>query len=87
MYLQVEVVNEESGVVSEVLTEGSSFGLNSILYEIPMECSARAMTQVDIFTFSREDFKTVYEEHPEVAGRIAEEATNEFGVKPNFWKL
>ena len=77
-------MDDEAGVASEVLTEGSSFGLKSLLYNTPMESSACAVTHVDMFTFSHADFQHVLKDHPSVADAIAELATKEFGKPVNF---
>ncbi len=58
--------------VKKVLTEGSSFGLQSLLYNIPMELSARAITHVDMFTFGQTDFENVLKDHPHTQALISE---------------
>ena len=83
LLFQVEVV-DEAGEVIEVLTEGSSFGLKSLLYNTPMESSACAVNHVDMFTFSHADFEHVLKDHPSVADLIAEQASKEFGSPVNF---
>ena len=65
--------------MSEVLTEGSSFGLKSLLYNSPMESSACAVSHVDMFTVSHADFQRVLNDHPSVADGIAELAAKEYG--------
>ena len=58
--VQVEVIDhEEPGAVKEVLTEGSYFGDKSLLYNTPMESTVRAITHVDMFTFSQTDYEKV----------------------------
>ena len=84
LYLQVEVLDDESGTVSEVLTEGSSFGLKSLIYNSPMESSARAVSHVDMFTFSHADFQHVLNDHPSMADSITELAAKEFGRRVSF---
>ena len=81
--LQVEVLDDESGT-SEVLTEGSSFGVKSLLYSSPMESSASALSHVEMFTFSHADFQRVLKDHPSVADSIAELAAKEYGKKVSF---
>ena len=78
------MLDDESGQVSEVLTEGSSFGLKSLLYNSPMESTACAVSHVDMFTFSQVDFERVLKDHPSVADGIAELATKQFSTKVNF---
>ena len=85
MYLQIEVLDDESGTVIEVLTEGSSFGLKSLLYNSPMENSACAVSHVDMFTFSQADFQHVLNDHPSVADSIAELAAKEFGRRASLY--
>lgn len=75
---------DENGQVSEVLTEGSSFGLKSLLYNTPMESSACAVSHIDMFTFSNADFQVVLKDHPPVADMIAELASKEFGSPIHF---
>ena len=82
--MQVEVLDDESGTVSEVLTKGSSFGLKSLIYNSPMESSAIAISHVDAFTFSQADFQRVLKHHPSVADSIAELAAKEFGRRASF---
>ena len=78
------MLDDESGTVSEVLTEGSSFGLKSLLYNSPMESSACAVSHVDMFTFSQADFERVLKDHPSMADGIAELAAKEFGRRVSF---
>lgn len=78
------MIDSDAGEVSEVLTEGSSFGLKCLLYNSPMESSARAVNHVDMFTFSHADFERVLKDHPSVANVIAELATEEYGTPVNF---
>ena len=61
------------------MTEGSSFGLKSLLYNSPMESSACAVSHVDMFTVSHADFQHVLNDHPSVADGIAELAAKEYG--------
>ena len=77
-------MNDESGKAREVLTEGSSFGVKSLLYSSPMESSACALSHVEMFTFSHADFQRVLKDHPSVADSIAELAAKEYGKKVSF---
>jgi CRP-like cAMP-binding protein len=79
--LQVEVLSDDSDTASEVLTEGSSFGLESLLFNTPMERSARAVSHVDMFTVSYADFQRVLKDHPSIADSIAELAVKEYGKR------
>lgn len=83
---KVEVI-DETGQVIEVLSEGSSFGLKSLLYNTPMESSACAISHVDMFTFSHADFELVLKDHPSVADAIAKQASEEFGTPVNFTQV
>ena len=67
-----------------MLTEGSSFGLKSLLYNSPMESSACAVSHVDMFTISHADFQCVLDDHPSVADSIAELAAKEYGRRVSF---
>jgi len=70
--------------VQEVLHEGSSFGLKSLLYNIPMESSARAITHVDMFTFSQADFELVLRDHGNMEEMISQVAVGLFGEPLNL---
>ncbi len=60
--------------VKEVLTEEGSFGQESLLYNIPMESSVRAITHVDMFTFGQADFEHVLNDHQNMKDVIHEVA-------------
>ncbi len=60
--------------VNEVLTEGGSFGQESLLYNIPMESSVRAITHVDMFMFGQADFEHVLKDHQNMKDVINEVA-------------
>ncbi len=57
--------------VKEVLTEGGSFGQESLLYNIPMESSVRAITHV---VFGQADFEHVLKDHQNMKDVINEVA-------------
>ena len=67
-----------------MLTEGSSFGLKSLLFNSPMESSACAISHVDMFTISHADFQHVLNDHPSVADSIAELAAKEYGRRLSY---
>ncbi len=60
--------------VKEVLTEGGSFGQESLLYNIPMESSVRAITHLEIFTIGQADFEHVLNDHQNMKNMINEVA-------------
>ncbi len=59
--------------------KGSAFGLKSLLYCTPAECSARAVEHVDLFSFSSAEFVTVLKDFPRVVADIEFTASKEFG--------
>ncbi len=65
---------ENSDQVKQVLTDGNSFGEKSLLYNIPMESSVRAVSHVDMFTFGQTDFESVLSDHPNMEAMINEVA-------------
>ena len=77
---------QDQGKVKEVLTEGTSFGQKSLLYNIPMESSARAVSHVDMFTFGQADFEHVLKDHQNMEAMISEVAQNTYGVPIDFGK-
>ncbi len=60
--------------VKEVLTEGGSFGQGSLLYNIPMESSVRAITHLEIFTIEQANFEHVLNDHQNMKNMINEVA-------------
>lgn len=78
--IQIEVIDEENPGKVKVLTEGNSFGLKSLLYNIPMESSARAITHVDMFSLGETDFELIVREHPITGEMISEIAQNTYGI-------
>lgn len=78
--------NDDPSLVKEVLKEGSSYGQKSLLYNIPMEASVRAITHVDMFTFSQADFELVLSDHKNMEDMINEVAQRLFDKPINLSK-
>ena len=84
-YTQVEVTDgDDTNEVKEILKEGSCFGQKSLLYNTPMDSSARAVTHVDMFTFSQADFEHVLKDHATMAALISDIAEREYGTPAYF---
>jgi CRP-like cAMP-binding protein len=77
---KVELVDEDMDTVVEVIEEGDYFGQKSLVYQIPREIAVRALTHVDLFLVSREDFDQIVEHHPSAEEHVAKVAKEVYGM-------
>ena len=64
---------------TKYLSKGASFGLKSLLYCTPAECSAKAIDHVDLFCFTSAEFVDVLKDFPGVVEDIELTAAKEYG--------
>ena len=64
---------------TEKLRNGDSFGLKSLIFSIPVDYSARALSHVDVFAFSGADFVSVLQDYPHAREKIQEAVMKEYG--------
>lgn len=55
-------------------------GLESLLFCVPVDFTARALTNVEVFTLKRSDFISVLKAHPKTATEIQNVALKEYGL-------
>lgn len=76
---KVEFLEESAQSRREQLSEGESFGVKSLLFDMPVEYSALAVTHVDAFRLSSADFAAALKHHPKAMAQIQAETMREYG--------
>jgi len=71
---EVEVTREEAGEVKALarLSQGHYFGEMALLSDVPRTATVRAVTDVEVLTWSRADFTTLYAYLPDLQKSVDE---------------
>lgn len=70
--------------VKEYLFQGGSFGLEALLFLVPTKSTVRALTHVDVFSFTAAEFSAVLRAHPDAMKKIQEIAVKKYNLPIQF---